>query len=508
MATPTGTGLRERLFSLRGSYTQPLVGAYTPFTRVGILPTPTGEERRDWPPDIDSERLQQYEHYLALMENRPWDVFPDLPAASADSTDDRLLALAVALPELIANVWPDSVWNDPPNITWENDTWGNRWAELWADNGGDGLGWESMLGAAFRGTSVLQVRRDTTGAFEQETRIEEIEPALYFPVVEHRRPARVFLAWEEDRDPYGTRPEIWQVREHHHLEGDDYIIDYDERRKGQNRQWKTVRTDREEGLGLLPFVELHGARWAGRYWGMSELARIDGLVAEVDARISRISAVLDYHGDPLLQVPASAMPGGSLMRGVNKALGIRNPDEADIARYITWEAMASAQFQLLDKAVEYAFLTTEVPPTYFGYAEGGSLSGTALKLRLQNYLKKASRWQRREESRLRNLARVVGAVERQAPEATAIRQVEFGSPLPADDEQEARIESMLFGDGLTSRKLAIRRLRRVEAEDLDIEVTAAEADQGANAPLPGGTPPAGLGAATNLPPGGAPTPAT
>ena len=506
--TFTGVGLRGPLHSLRGSYDMPLVGAYTPFTALGILPVPDGE-RDDWPPGIDYERLQMYQHYLALIENRPWDVFPDITVASPDSSTDRRLAVAVALPELIANVWPDSVWNDAPDIQFDNDAFAATWADVWADNGGDGAAWESMFGAAFRGISVLQVRRDESGTYEQATRIEELDPSVYFPIVQNRRAQQVFLAWEEDRDPYGRRPDIWQVMEVHSLAGADYSIEYRERRKGRRGGWRTTRTEQVPGLGVLPFVELHGARWAGRYWGVSELARIDSLVNEVDARVGRISAILDYHGDPLLQVPASAMPGGTLQRGADKALGIRNPDEADIARYITYEAMGDAQFKALDKAVEYAFLTCEVPPTYFGYAEGGSLSGTALKLRLQNYLKKATRWQRREDRRLRTLAQVVAAVERVAPEQATISQIEFGSPLPADDEQEARIETMLFGDGLTSRELAIRRLRRVQPEDLDEEVAAAEADQaGGNAPVPASAAPAGLGAATNLPEGTPPPGAT
>jgi hypothetical protein len=492
---------------LRGSYSDPLVGALTPFTASGILPVPSGEARNDWPPTIDQQRLDTYEHYLALMENRPWDVFPDLGAVDPSSSTDRRVAIAVALPELIANVWPDSVWNDPPDVEFASDAFADTWAAVWDDNEGDTLMWESMLGAAFRGHSIIQVRRDESGRYEQATRLEGITPSIYFPIVRNREPVEVYLAWEEERDPYGRRSDRWQVREHHYIDGGDYVVDYTERKADGTKRWsEAAPTERVPGMDVLPFVELHGARWDGRYWGISELSRIDGLVNEVDGRMSRISAVLDYHGDPLLQVPASAMPGGVLTRGVEKALGIRNPDEADIAKYITFDGALSDQFAQVDKAVEMAFLTCEVPPTYFGFAEGSSLSGTALKLRLQNYLKKAGRWQRREASRLRRLGRVVAAVEGLAADDGLVDSIQFGSPLPADDEQEARIEASLFGEGLTSRKLAIRRLRRVEPEDLDAEVAAAEAEQaGGNAPVPGAPAPAGLGAATNLPEG-EPTP--
>lgn len=457
-----------------GGYSDAIIEGLTPYQRIGPIGSPGRDS--EWPPTADSARLERYEHFTALIEHRPWDAFPDLKPGI---DQDRTIALGVALPELLCNVWPDSVWNDPPDIEFESDVAEGRWGDIWQANGGDTLGWESVFGAAFRGHSILQVYRGEPNAEQPEPiRIKEISPSIYFPVLKPgsaREVQSITLAWEENRASYGEPPDLWQVQENHYLNPSrQYVIEHRERRRGATAWRKGADDEQPEGVDVLPFVELHAARWAGRYWGVSELARVDGLVNEIDARLSEIAGILDYHGGPMLQVPASLMPGGVLAKGFERAFGIRDPAEANIAKYITFDGKVSDQFAQIDKAVEYCFLTSEVPPTYFGFAEGASLSGTALRLRLQNYLKKAGRWQSREDARLRRLADVVLRIDGLAPEDRAIRKIAFGSPLPADDEQEARIEQTLFEAGLSSRETSIRRLRRVDPDNVDEEIAAIE----------------------------------
>jgi hypothetical protein len=171
-----------------------------------------------------------------------------------------------------------------------------------------------------------------------------------------------------------------------------------------------------------------------------------------------------------------------------------------VAKYITYDGKITEQLASLDKLLEVAFLTVEAPRTYFGLGiEGSAVSGTSLRLQLQNYLKKAKRWQRREANRLRALGEFVMRIEDMGQDVARDSKVNDGSPLPADDEQEARIENLLSGNAvLSSRKTSISKLRRVD--DVDEEVAAIEAEQSAAS---AGAPTApGITESTGIPVGG------
>lgn len=484
-----------------GGYANPVMLSLTPFVEKRYVAPTT--EKEDWPPFAEAGRVDSYAAYEFLIENRHAEVFASLQL----SKDQReKVVLAVALPELLCNVWADSLYggDEPPSVNFASDPITERWGEIWQANGGDDvLGWESIFGTAFRGTGVWKLRR----AFDDEGRdeaivIEEITPAIYFPRLkpDGRTLDYVVIAFEEDvNGPDDPRAEIWQRREVHRMDGDQYVIDYSTRRASSSsrlewRQWKP--SERPDNVDFLPFVDMHTKRWAGRYWGMSELQRNLSIFDEIDDRLSAIGEILDYHGSPILQVPKSVLVGGVFFKGADRTLGVANADEAQLARYITYDGQASNQFAAIDKAIELAFLTAEVPPAYFGMMEGAAYSGSALRLRLQNYLKKAARYMRKDEARIRALARMALRLDGQNDdEAIVPEMIDHGDPLPADDNENAQIENLLFSGKLSSRETSIRRLRRVK--DVTQEIGRIEKEQAATGELAQRplTPPAGLAAA-------------
>lgn len=487
--------------TVMGGYGSPLIMALTPYVVKAYRP-PT--EKEDWPPFAESERLTAYAQYEALVENRPWEVFDSMQLSRGQTTK---VTLALALPELLCNVWADSLYGaaEPPDVAFANDAQGERWTEMWNANGGDDeLGWEGVFGTAFTGCGVWKLRR----AFDDEARddpivIEELNPSIYFPRPrsDGRTLDYVMLAYEEDvAGPDSARQEIWQRRERHYMDGTQYVIRYETRRASSSSKlgWiKWKEDERPDGVDFLPFVEMHTKRWRGRYWGMSELQRNLTLFDEIDDRLSAIGEILDYHGAPILQVPKSVIIGGVFQKGADRTIGAANPDEASIARYITYDGQASAQFAAIDKAIELAFLTAEVPPAYFGMIEGAAYSGSALRLRLQNYLKKAARYKAKDEARIRELASKGLRLDGQARDAIEIESVNYGDPLPADDLENSQIESTLVAARLSSRETSVRRLRRVPAEKLDEELAKIKGDEdaageGAQRAL---APPAGLAGA-------------
>jgi hypothetical protein len=461
----------------------PLVWGLTPYTLLKPLDLSALIGAPDWAPYIDAERLAQYEAYEALVENRPWEVFDDLKLKGDQQSK---IVIAMALPELVCNVWADSVWTDSPSLEFKADRANARWETFARENDIETAGWESVFGAAMRGTSVWKLHVDENDPIEQ-IRLDEIVPSIFFPRLKpgsDRTFVDVVLAWEEDRSAPDEKPEWWQVREIHIVpsESGRYTIVAQERRRPNRVNdasgWSTTSRT-ETRIDFLPFLDLHGARWAGRYWGMSELARITSLVDEIDNRLSDIAEVLEYHGKPILQVPKSLMRNQTLELGADRAFGISDATLADVAKYITYDGKITEQLASLDKLLEVAFLTVETPRTYFGLGvEGAAVSGTSLRLQLQNYLKKAKRWQRREANRLRALGEFVMRIDGMSQEQARDSKVNDGSPLPADDEQEARIENLLTGNAvLSSRKTSIQKLRRVE--DVDEEIAAIEAEQSA-----------------------------
>lgn len=470
------------------AYGSPIVEGLTPYTRTSVQIV---ERRSDWPPARDQARLSVYSDYMALIENRPGDIFDDLMAREDQKSK---ISLALGLPELLCNVWADAVWADPPEVEMPSTKLDDRWSAIDDANDFSEIGgWESMFGAAAWGTSVLRLRRDEArlDLYDSDVVVEEIDPAIYFPILKRgssRDVQSVVLAWEEDRsDPDAEVQDIWQVREFHYVEQGQYKSVRQERKPAgafNRADFVIVKEEAPPGVDFLPFVDLHAKRWRGRYWGVSELSRIVTIVDEIDNTLSNVAEILEYHGKPMLQVPASVIYGGTFLKGADRTMGIRRPEEANIARYITYNGQITEQLADLDRLLELALLTCEVPRTYFGLGTNAAApSGTSLKLQLQNYLKKAARYQRAESMRLRTLIPMAIRLDSKGGVAKlrdAMPEITHGSPLPADEEQEARIEQGLFGAGMSSLELSIRKLRRVPADQIDEEIARISAEKAAS----------------------------
>lgn len=501
-----------------GGYSSPIIMGLTPYTRTKYR-SPSVLD--DWPPFVDSERLEALAAYEALIENRVWDVYE----SARLSTDQKTkVQIAIAMPELLCNVWADALYGgeeaDPVDFEFEQDNVRDRFDEIWRENGGfDVLGWEGVFGTAFSGTGVWKLRRAYEGERRrEEVVIEEISPAIYFPRI--RRDGRtiesVTLAYEEQ----GDGDKIMERLEDHYLEGDQYVIRYRTREQGKTDwlRWEgegRAPEERPEGVDFLPFVDMHAKRWRGRYWGMSELHRQMSAFDEIDDRLSAIGEILDYHGAPLLVAPKSVMFGGVFYKGVDRMLGAGSREDAELVRYVTFDGMIDQQIAAIDKVIELMALTAEVPLPYFGITEGATYSGSAIRLRLQNYLKKAARWARKDTERIRALSQMALRLSGEFGESDDLvpTKVNYGDPLPADDFENSQIESTLVGAKLSARKTSITRLRRVDDVDEEMKLieSETEADVTAAQARVGPPAPAGLGAAgieAGTPAGGAPRPST
>lgn len=473
-------------------YDRPLIAPLTPWqsARVGLPETP----RRDWPPFVDSDRLAAYDQYLALIEDRPYDVFDRL---NLSSSEKERLSLAVGLPELLCNVWADAVWSDPPTIEFPSQTLDDAWSRIdfandWTESGA----WESVFAAAAFGHSVVRLYRDESRSdrYGTDVVIEEIDPAIYFPVLKKgsaREIESVTLAWIENRaEPDAEKPDDWQIRELHTVENGAYTRVRQERRAatgflGRTATFREVEREVVAGVDFLPFVDLHAKRWRGRFWGKSELDRSMTLFDEIDATLSNIAETLEYHGNPLLQVPASVLYQGTLTKGADKVIGIRRQEDTHIARYITYDGQLDAGLASLEKNIDLVMLTSEIPQNYFGRGEAAATqSGTSLKLQLQNFVKKAGRWQAAETKRFRDLSWMALRLEGISVDVTKPPEITHGSPLPVDEEQEARIETALVTAGLSSKETSIRKMRRVKPDEVEDEIARIEGDQPEPMPMP------------------------
>lgn len=488
-----------------GSYFTPLVAIGTPYRSVGQITMPGSAV--EWAPARDARRLMAYSEMTALLENRPWDVLERL---RLEADMEEKVVMALAMPELQCNVWADAVYgdNDPPEVTLPTDQANDRWQAIAGANDLDQLLWEATFGTAALGTSVLKLRLDEAAPNGEEVVIEEVHPSIFFPVLKAgsaRIMEAVVLAWEEVRGADEGKEVTYQVQQIHQVDAGQYRIVYQERVAGQTA-WNTTKTEEPPGVDFLPFVDTHAKRWAGRYWGISELTRNWTLYAGIDEELSNIGEVLEYHGDPVLQVPASALSQGVLTKSSRRTLAIRRHEDQDVARYITWDGIIEARLKYVDKLIELAMLSSETPPGYWGILEGGSFSGTALKLRLQSYLKKAARYQSMETRRIRHLVDYALRLDPAGfrPE-DRMAEVNHGSPLPSDEPQEIESEAAAVAGGVSSRKTAVRRLRRVKPSEVDAEVALIEKEQasmGSSGPAPLPNPPAPLGGTPGtLPPG-------
>ena len=126
-------------------------------------------------------------------------------------------------------------------------------------------------------------------------------------------------------------------------------------------------------------------------FGEDDYSKIDGLLQELEARISQISKILDAHSNPnmygsddCLQIDPltgeNYFPGGTF---IPVPLGGVTP------QYLTWDGKLDSAWAEIEFLLQQLYILSETSAALFGKVDSGAInSGSALKDYLLHHTRK------------------------------------------------------------------------------------------------------------------------
>lgn len=224
----------------------------------------------------------------------------------------------------------------------------------------------------------------------------------WFPIVTQDGTYRISkhcLAWMENRSQevgkkdYYLHVQVFDVHEPAKITEYVYHNGSEGSRIGKLVEGYPVVT--ETGFDTCPVFNLRPYAVSGTVFGYDDYVPIDAVMAEIIARVSQISAILDKHADPAMTGPVSMLKKdphtGEFYLERSKFYGINEEDTPP--SYLTWDGQLSASFDQLEFLVNQLYTLSEMGAAITGGVDssGNAVSGTAMRFKMVNPLAKARR---------------------------------------------------------------------------------------------------------------------
>lgn len=371
-----------------------------PLTDLGFL-----EKGADWTPKSEKDRLDMYERNKDLFESKHDEVFTDLNKLLKED-QDKALDLILNWPKRLSTLWADLLAGDPPTFTV-----GKKESPLQLQldaivqrNQFATLVYDIALDISRYGDGVFKI-----GLAEGKAVIRGQSPSYWFPVVtlsDIREIQYQVLAWpfeETIKNFWGKDEKIKFIKVEIHERG---RITHKVLELGKNGKIEKER-DPMEFFDDIPAIEedtrvdeflvqqAPGLRPIDRLYGLNDYKDAEGIVKEMEKRLSQISRILDKHSDPTMYGPSAFLvidrkTGEKRFLGTGKYIPV--DDDATPPGYVVWDGQLSEAFNQLEELKQQFWLVTETSPAAFGQVDVGiATSGTALRRLMQAPLAKARR---------------------------------------------------------------------------------------------------------------------
>lgn len=357
------------------------------------------ENPLSYPKQADKIRISDYEHYDQLYFGNHYKAF----AIKADKgfTDRyaQLRYIAANFAGLMSRVMADMLFGE--KIVFDvKDKQNQGWVSgLIDDNHLIAQLYESELGNSRRGDAVFKLRvgpAENSPTAKSTVIIEEITPAIYFPVLDISSaryvPKEDVLAWvfrqngksylhKETHRPGYIFHEIYLYDEAKQM----LIAAEDVTQFGFKPQEETKVT--KSLIFHIPNVR------DGNYFGSSDYRDLEQLFFALNNRITKIDNILDKHSDPILAVPPGVIDEkGQVKKSALNMFVVDNENPGfNKPEYIVWNANLEGAFKEIDKIIEMLYMFSGISPaSTVGDDNGGGRaeSGRALKFKLLATIRK------------------------------------------------------------------------------------------------------------------------
>jgi len=433
-----------------------------------------------WPPTSEAARLQAYERYSKLYEG-------DHDAVFQDVNPKELARVGMDLNwfRRICTLFSDLLWGETPRF--EASKGQEALDRILEVNRFHLTAYDAIVDLIKYGTGLFKIRFDKRGI------IEAIDPRLWFPVCNPDNAAEVtahILAWTVYTDEDGKDEPYLRLEIHHpgKIENRLYKLKEGKIEKAVDlatiARYEDLADEIETGIEDFLVVPIHNLKASNAVAGRSDFTDLEDIVHEIEKRAAQISRVLDQHADPKLIAPANLVTidpttGKAYFTASGSRVFVVNEGET-APSYLTWNAELAEAFRQIEVMEDHLRAVGEISPAILGDVKNGlAESGSALKRLALPTLAKVNRLRQRIDPQLKEVLRVCADLEiaSRMSGAAAIENltIAWRDGLPADDMENAQVESLRTVAKLTSRRAALSRLDEGATEkDIDAELAAIE----------------------------------
>jgi hypothetical protein len=223
-------------------------------------------------------------------------------------------------------------------------------------------------------------------------------------------------------------------------------------------------------LGFIPYVVFPNVRDPKKFWGTSDYAVLYEPFDELNREVTQLSTIMELSGNPIAALS-----------------GVKESTDIAVRPGAIWDLPAEARADVIDMlksgaATQHlAYLSAiyrilhdigETPRAAFGDTGGADLSGVALELELDPFVKKIERKRliRRQAYRDRN--EMILALSDKFAGTSFGRpnmSVAFGSVLPTDRDREVANELAMVAGNVHSARHAADALGSVDDPDAEFK---------------------------------------
>lgn len=237
----------------------------------------------------------------------------------------------------------------------------------------------------------------------------------------------------------------------------------------------------ETGLPFVTVMQLDADKDVKDLLGESILKQVKPLLHEINMRLTQIALQMLKHLDPVLEIPANAVPTSVVDGKVDrKKLEILFTQAGDIpSRYVTNDnPLIEEAFKHLTSCIVRAAKLTDTPQGFIETDEkGGVESAESIKARFMLFLKRVANYRRIYADGIREMQMRALKIEGvDVPEDAEFKST-FDYGLPRDLEVDGKVWGQAVLDGIASVETAVKMFQGIDGDLVVEELARIKKDQ-------------------------------
>lgn len=455
---------------------------------------------KQFPPASEEERLSKYYKNKLIFEGKHEEVYADtfnrIKRIVNNFEDVISYSMTINFQKLISFKFADFTCGEFPKITCGDDNSIQQKAidKIIENSKLKSRLYSSAVDLSRFGDTILNVFRNDEGNGE----IGITQPNFYYKVVDPKNIDKVvnhilantYEIETESKNIFSTSyytKKYLYVQIHYKGYYEEFTCELNE----NNTIVRATETKRiNTGLSDFAVVPIHSIMTSDNCYGMDDYTDLDGIISELEVRLSQISKILDKHAEPTMQGPRNAMSieNGQLVFKAGTYIP-KDPEDSDVS-YITWEAQLEANFKIVENLINMLSIVSEMGSTIFStdmkVGIATAPSGTALRRMLTSALAKVGRTRIFLDEGLKKSIKLCS--ELGGNDVVNLKDedinIHWRDGISNDPREEAEIMAIRTGNKSTlSQWSAIQRLDNLNDEDATKELEAIKQDEKDNNPL-------------------------